>query len=218
MARIFCIFEHPIAVLCSMKTCFRLLLLLFALFTIETASAQNFRLGLKMGGNGSWLRGDMNSDNILKEFKVGLHYGAYGTFHFMKIFALQPEILYSAKGNNFFDGIKGLKLDMQYVDVPLLFQIWPSDKFAIYFGPQAGLIYSANLEDKDSGDKTCFTDKIKFTDFGFIAGACVELKGGIRFFARYNHGLVDVSDDEVRVMHNSVIQTGIGFSFIKTKE
>lgn len=201
-----------------MKTYFNIILLALVILTAESALAQNIRIGIKAGGNGSWLRGDQTSDQIFKELKTGLHYGVYTTFHFGGIFALQPEVLYSAKGNNFFDGIKGLKLDMQYVDVPLLFQIWPSDKFTIYFGPQAGIIYSANLKQKDGGEKTSFIDYIKFIDFGYVAGAAVELKSGLRIFARYNHGLVDISEDKVRVIQNSVIQTGLGFSFIKTKK
>ncbi|MBO5963247.1 MAG: outer membrane beta-barrel protein, partial [Bacteroidales bacterium] len=90
----------------------RLVLCLFAaasmLFATENVNAQKVNFGLKGGLNlSNWSTND-------SEMKIGFHAGGYAQIKFNKMFAVQPEVLYSMEGTKTFNETTTTILGKEY--------------------------------------------------------------------------------------------------------
>lgn len=176
------------------------------LLSILAASAQETHFGLKAGLNVASATlspgGDYNS-------KAGLHVGGLAHIHLNKNFALQPEIVYSMQGGERSDGIR-LKLD--YINIPLLVQYMTDNGFRLQTGPQLGFLVSAKtkVDDVEENRKESF----KGTDFSWTFGAGYLFPGGFGLDARYNLGINDVWEPSNAEIKNSVFQFGVFYQFM----
>lgn len=166
-----------------------ILLLALGLSVSTAAQAQyrgrggNVSLGLKAGGSLTNFTGD-DADVFLTravDYRFGFHAGVFANIGFTKLFAFQPEVLYSQKGAKLKDLDAGLRL--HYIDVPLAFHV-NTDGFFFELGPQAGFLVAAKSEfGSASVDvKTSY----KTVDFGYLAGLGYQLKHGLGVGLRYN--------------------------------
>lgn len=155
-------------------------------FTI-TSQAQNFRFGLKGGINFATLNGDF-SDNI--DGRTGYHIGAVAQFSLLGTFAIQSEVIYSAQGID--------NIDIDYLNVPVLFKLKFAKIFSVEAGPQFGFVVN---DTSDLGDPESF-------DLSGALGAGIEIS---KFFAqvRYNFGVTDVLDN--MDARNAAFQLSVGY-------
>jgi len=100
----------------------------------------NVSLGLKAGASLTDFVGkDANFDS-----RFGFHAGVFANIGFARLFAFQPELIYSQKGAHFLNNSDaGLRL--HYVDVPLAFHV-NTDGFFFEAGPQVGFLVAARSE------------------------------------------------------------------------
>ncbi|WP_299252064.1 porin family protein [uncultured Aquimarina sp.] len=164
----------------------KLFLLAIALIGFTTISnAQSFKFGVKGGVNFSNINGDTNLDA-----KTGFHIGAVAQLGIADKFAIQPEILYSAQGAD--------NVDIDYVNVPILFKYKFLKFLSFEAGPQFGVVVN---DDFQFGEPESF-------DVSGAAGAGVEFG---KFFAqaRYNFGLTNVIDNVNS--KNGTFQLSVGY-------
>ena len=156
-------------------------------FTISS-QAQNFKLGLKGGLNFATLNGGDISDTI--DSKTGYHIGAVAQLSLLGSFAIQPELIYSAQGIE--------NLDIDYLNLPVLFKLKLAKIFSVEAGPQFGFVVNDN---SDLGDPESF-------DLSGAVGAGVEFS---KFFAqiRYNFGFTDVIENVDA--KNATFQISVGY-------
>lgn len=164
------------------KKTFMLLALLAGASTAAHAQYRgrggNVSLGLKAGASLTDFVGkDANYDN-----RFGFHAGVFANIGFARLFAFQPELLYSQKGahlpNNSDAGYR-----LHYIDVPLAFHV-NTDGFFFEAGPQVGFLVAAKAE---AGSVSAdITDSYKTVDFGYLAGLGYQLKHGLGVGLRYN--------------------------------
>src|SRR5690554_2149585 len=180
---------------------------------------QEVKFGPKAGVNFANLS---NFDN--SEMKTGFHVGAVAEIKFNDKFSIQPELLYSAQGTKFPINNSEVKLNNDYINIPIMAKYYIVDGFSVEAGPQVGFLTKAELEGTFGNltGTTDIKDNVKSVDFGVNFGLAYDLPNGFFANARYNLGLAKVYED-VNVFNNttvsfsdaknSVIQVGVGYKF-----
>lgn len=104
-----------------------------------STTKNNLKLGLKAGANYSNVF-DSKDNTFHADSKFGLAIGGFLSIPFAQYFAFQPEVLFSQKGFKGTGTILGSNYQFtrttNYIDVPLLFAIKPTESFSIVVGPQ----------------------------------------------------------------------------------
>ena len=168
--------------------------------------AQSTVFGLKAGLNSSSVK---ISDGDDYDSKLGLHLGGLAHIHLAPHFAIQPEVVFSMQGGK--DG--DTKLNLNYVNVPVLFQYMFDGGFRLQTGPQLGFMASAKSKNGDV--EIDVKDDLASIDFAWSFGASYLFPGanGLGADLRYNVGISNISDDNSFEARNNVLQVGIFYQF-----
>lgn len=177
--------------------------LITAIMITGIASAQHgdapegrVSLGIKGGLN---LYNVHNDNNVKYDQLTGYNFGLLGHIHLDKQFAIQPELVYSKQGAKIGDN----KYDLDYINVPVLFQYMFDNGFRLQAGPQVGFLVSA--ENKDDLNPIDFA-------LGFGASYVVP-STGFGIDARYNLGLSNINENSVVKSTNRGLQLGVFYIF-----
>jgi Outer membrane protein beta-barrel domain len=169
------------------------------------APAGNISLGIKGGVNVY----NVHNDNDIKyDPRTGYHFGLLGHIHFDNQFAIQPEIVYSAQGAKIGD----TKYNLDYVNVPVLFQYMFDNGFRLQAGPQAGFLLSA----KSKYNNTTTDNKEDFKPIDLcasIGASYVVPSTGFGIDARYNLGLNNINKNSTVNSTNRGLQLGVFYIF-----
>jgi hypothetical protein len=163
--------------------------------------AQKAYAGLKGGVNISDVS-NMNGDNRLSG-----HIGLFVHGSMSKNWSVQPEILYSGQGQQYDILNDEYTLALSYIQVPVMFQYHPDKQLVLEFGPQLGFLLTANVKNDDN--KSEVDDAYNKLDAGLAFGIAVQPTRTLGIYARYNLGLVDITDEDNRDHYNRVGQIGI---------
>ncbi|XOV95264.1 MAG: porin family protein [Bacteroidota bacterium] len=186
-----------------------LISIIILLSLTNVLQAQHINLGIKGGLNVSTIEGD-NSGSY--KTKPGFYLGLLGHIHLTDQFAIQPEAYYSVQGTQYKSGSSDLKLNLNYVNIPLLFQYMFDNGFRLQAGPQVGILVSANsvVSDSDTEVKSSY----KNTDVALVAGmSYVKPSTGFGFDIRYNHGLSNINASDAVNSYNRGFQVGVFYLF-----
>jgi hypothetical protein len=176
------------------------------------AQAQDVSLGLKAGGSYSSFVGAQAPNQA---YIFGFHAGGFANIGFTRLFAFQPEILYSQKGSD--PNVVDVKTRLHYLDVPLAFHV-NADGLFFEAGPQVGFLLAA----KRSFGNTSIDIKNGYNtvDFGYLFGLGYQRKTGPGIGIRYNGGFTNIEKSftlgSVTVQNNirnSVFQLYLTYSF-----
>jgi len=166
---------------------------LMVLFTAKSLS-QGVDLGIKVGANFATLTELPNVDT-----RTGLNFGAFFTIKFNDKIAIQGDVLYSQQGAEFdLD-----KVDLDYVNVPIVFKYYLVKRLNLHVGPQFGFL----LSDFDASE---FEDSYESTDVSGVVGLGLDLPLGFRVDGRYNFGLTEFLPD----VKNNVFSLSVGWSIL----
>ncbi len=206
-----------------MKKSFFLALAIFlGAGTLGYAQDSESKAGIRGSLNlSNWYTDELNDNNMKIGFGAGIFYRGFVSDNF----SIQPELGFSQKGSTFtYDNflasgeVRGI---LNYVEVPVLFNVHLTDNFHIGAGPYiASLIStSAKLVDDDGstdGEESFDRDNFTTFDYGLSVDAGIDFDN-VTIGARYNVGLQDVEWDTgvgtVNLGKNSVAQVYIGFMF-----
>lgn len=187
-----------------MKKVFGLLFLTVGLVAVGTAQQTHF--GLKAGLNVANVE---NPDGPDYDSKSGLHFGGLAHIHLSHHFAVQPEVVFSMQGGEV--DANDAKLNLNYINVPVLAQYMFNEGFRIETGPQVGFLVSASSKVGDV--KVDREDDFKTVDFSWAFGAGYLFPQGIGIDARYNLGISNIYDGPGKLM-NRVFQVGVFYQFM----
>ncbi len=167
-----------------------------------TASAQSFNLGVKGGLNVYTINGTNDGGY---DAKPSFHIGLLGHIHMADHFAIQPEVVFSSQGAKYGDN---LNLNLNYVNVPLLFQYMFDNGFRFQGGPQLGILVGAKEDGND------VKNNFNGVDLGLTIGASyVHPPTGFGVDARYNHGVSNISENKTIDKYNRGFQLGVFYLF-----
>jgi hypothetical protein len=184
-------------------------LALSAILMTTTANAQHVNVGVKGGLN---IYNIKNSSSLEYDSKVGLHLGLLGHIHLAPQFAIQPEIVYSVQGAKYSVANVETKLNLNYINVPVMFQYMFQNGFRLEAGPQVGFLISAKSEvNNNSSD---IKTNLKTVDFGLGIGAgYIQTSSGFGVDARYNIGLNSIYETGSVKSTNRGFQLGVFYQF-----
>jgi len=173
------------------------------------AGAQHVNVGIKGGLN---LYNIKNDNGAKYETKAGFNLGLIGHIHLDKQLALQPELVYSAQGAKYTTAGVETKLNLGYINIPVLFQYMFDNGFRIQAGPQVGFLVTAKSETGDV--KTDVKDNLKAVDLGLGMGiSYVNPATGFGIDGRYNLGLSNINENSSVKSTNRGFQLGVFYLF-----
>ena len=175
--------------------------------------------------------------------KLGWNFGLLATIKLSDKFYLVPEfaplsqkgtknIPYLPSGDPALDNLVAppddARMNLNYIDIPVIAKYQIADRFAIGTGPQFGYLTSASFDydrSLNDDDQLTYSQASQVTWNKFDAGWAFELmfslgdaRGGkgINVHARYTLGLLDtVKDNTGNAVKNSVFQFFVSFPFIE---
>lgn len=165
------------------------------------------RFGIKGGVNLASLEidDDTPTTNFNTNSKTSFHVGVYANLPIGGMFRLQPEILYIGQGSKVtgtpLSGNQGqnmsYEVDMDYIAVPVMFQLATQSGFFVEAGPQFSFLTTAR-QDNATGNDPDLKDAgvIKKTDFAVLGGIGFTSRIGLGVHATYIHGITNVFDTD----------------------
>lgn len=173
----------------------------------ENTEASNF--GLKGGYNLAAVSFDGEEETGQRH---SFHVGIYGESFVSKAVALQLELQYSQQGYQVKSNGGTFTQKLDYINIPLLFKMYPEDSFYLEVGPQAGFAIS-HKETFDSSFNLFDTSQ-EFEpnklDWGINFGGGFKTNNGVSLGVRYHLGLGDIYENQGSP-RNRVWQFSIGF-------
>ena len=204
---------------------------LMTLAATECVNAQKVNFGVKAGLNlSTWSYDDAS-------LRPGFHAGGFATVQFSRMFAVQPEVMYSMEGaawegklDAFGFSLANAKVTstVHKLNVPVMSQFTPISMLTIEAGPQFGfnLAVSHHIKSNIAGivetESDVDVDKENYNMFemGIAAGLKLNLTRNMAIGARYVYGISPIID-EVKVgnrvvsdaVHTSNIMVSLNFAF-----
>ena len=210
-----------------MKKTFLLLALgatTFALAQSTETKGSPISFGVKAGGNYTLLNASHAIDN-----KFAYYVGGFAKVKLSDKLFLQPEIVYSLEGGKtngiyYSVGANGQdykinheRVNLNYINVPIMLQYKATDKFYLEAGPQFGFLLNAKYKrDIDGkGNTTDVSDNFKAFNFGVAIGAGYQITPQLGINARYTHGLTDIVKNNHPEIDGKTrsLQLGLSYSF-----
>ena len=188
----------------------RYLIMAFAFMLMAvTINAQHVNLGVKGGLN---LYNIQNDNGAKYDSKAGFHLGLLGHIHLSKHFAMQPELVYSQQGAKYTTSGTETKIDLGYINIPVMFQYMFDNGFRIEAGPQLGIM--VNAESETNGVETELNDNLAAIDFALGAGlGWIHTPSGFGVDARYNFGITNINENSSFKSSNRGFQLGVFYQF-----
>lgn len=177
------------------------------------ASQAQVKFGIKAGGNLSSWSGD-DAESVKSKF--GFHAGVLANIPVSSQFSFNPELLLSLEGAKIDDGTDDSKVNMTYLNLPLLAQYNNPSGFYAELGPQIGFLMSAKAKEGDLEED--IKDIFKSTNFSLAFGAGFKTKSGFGFGARYSLGLSNIGDYDEADLKVSNLGFGIFYLFGGAKD
>ena len=189
-----------------MKKTFFLVILAFA------ATALQAQFGVKGGINvATWAGDDVDEDG--KKSLIGPYFGIFYNIECADMFSIQPELVYSSQGVKYELMGQSAKIAASYLNLTALARLNTSSGFFVGIGPQIGFLMSAKIKEDDLDDVD-IKDDMKGTDIAAAIAAGYELESGFGFYARYNHGISKIAEDDSKA-YNRVFQVGLRYTIGK---
>lgn len=178
---------------------------------VNAQSNTHHNIGIKAGGNIAKL----GQTNINWDSRYSWHAGLLAHIHKSKHFAIQPELYYSSQGAEHIIPGSERKIELSYLQLPVLFQYMTGSGFRFQGGPEVGFLMSAKQR-LNGGAATDVKSSFNKVDFGLTAGASYVTRSGLGFDARYFYGLTDISSNATVAngnVNNLLIQLGVFYLF-----
>ena len=157
---------------------------------------------------------------------IGFHVGGFADIKISEKFSIQPELLYSTQGSKFnlLVNTNGSNYDtentflLSYINIPVMFKYYATEKFSLEAGPQIGFMVDSKLKTDVIGQSVTQDAKDLFesVDFGLNLGAGYDITKKISAGIRYNFGLTNVMKSESgdnSEIKNSVFSLSVGYKF-----
>jgi len=159
-------------------------------------------VGLKGGVNIANLSGFEGNSRVSGHVGVFLHHTINSSWCF------QPELLYSGEGQRYFSNGEERTLALDYIQLPLMIQYYPTSQLYLEFGPQVGVLVSAQDKGNEVGHENV-KDDFSTAQIALGVGLGFKVTNQAILYGRYNFGLTDVTKFDNIVDHSRVGQIGV---------
>lgn len=145
--------------------------------------------------------------------RVGMVAGAEVEYYVSNMLGIAGGLLYSQQGAEVDFARNKLKFKIDYINVPIIANIYVWKGLALKAGLQPGFKINSKI-DGSSGDvhAEANMDNVKSFDISIPAGISYDF-GRLVLDARYNFGLLQVFDDDYLDSKNLTFQIALGYKF-----
>lgn len=140
--------------------------------------------------------------------RFGLAAGAEFAYQATDMFAISFGALYSMQGCKGEEGNTDVTLKLDYINIPILANVYVAKGFAVKLGIQPGFKVNSSMGAKASGVKVDADFEAKSVDFSIPIGLSYEFNNFV-IDGRYNWGLTKIIDESDS--KNSVFQITVGY-------
>ena len=180
----------------------------FAQVDPGTNSSSEVSFGAKGGVNFAAITGDETDD---LDGRTGIHGGAVVNIPISELFAVQPEVIYSAQGATFMEEGLDVTVKLDYINVPILADFTVAEGFSLQGGPQIGINVTKEVEAEGFSMEL---EEVESVIFEGAIGAQYRLPIGLFFQARYVIGISNINSDSDDISNqNSVFSLSAGWFF-----
>jgi hypothetical protein len=150
---------------------------------LGTDNRENMHFGIKAGINYANVY-DAQGEQFNADGKIGFAGGGFLSIPIGKFLGVQPEVLFSQKGFQATGSLLGFDYKYthtaNYLDIPLMFSVKPTESVSILAGPQYSYLISQKNEFtstiySDSQEQEFNNDNIRKNTFCFIGGLDINL-------------------------------------------
>lgn len=197
------------------RVCFLLIALGFACTILAQKGA--YRSGVKAGVNLYTL--DMTlATGASKQWRPGFHGGIFFHFPVVSMLSIQPEFLYSQEGVKVTDDNTTSESKLQYLTVPVMFQLNSQSGFYGELGPQFGVLVRGGQTINNNGTISELNMKKQTTAAAVGAAAGIGFRQN-RFGvnARYIMGLSNLNKATGPERKSNGIQLSFSWSWNQEK-
>ena len=146
------------------------------------------------------------------DVRIGLVAGAEFEYQITDIFSLSAGALYSMQGCKDKESGVTNTLQLDYINIPVLANVYVSKGLAVKLGLQPGFNVSSKVSAKSGGNSVSLdaSDGVKSFDLALPIGLSYQFNDFV-IDGRYNFGLSKVFDGDSS--KNSVFQITLGYKF-----
>jgi len=197
---------------------------------LRTDMTVTTRFGIKGGVNLDKLHADgyPSSANFDSKMKTAFNGGVFANIPISTNFRFQPEVVYSNQGgkNSVNTAIPTgtvttrYKSELNYINVPLMFQLQSTTGVFVELGPQFGYLLSAKNKSTDGADtEVDIKNQLEKWDVAAAGGIGYLSRIGLGINARYNYGFTNILDKDYSgytsgtELKNRVYQIGLFYQF-----
>ncbi|MEP6596603.1 MAG: porin family protein [Ginsengibacter sp.] len=218
----------------------QILLILSVLISTFTFAQLTPAFGVRAGVTSAGVRGDA-ADNLNKlldftgglikpKNSTGFFAGVYASLPLTGNISVEPALYYSQKGYELNGGLnlKGVeflgasakaKLQLQYIDVPVLLKA-NFGGMQLFAGPQISYLTRADLRTTAGvlginllSKTTDATAQFNPWDVAVTGGIGYQLTNGVNIMASYDYGLSKMDANKNVSSYNHAVKIGLGISF-----
>lgn len=145
--------------------------------------------------------------------RIGLAAGAEFEYGVTDMIGVSAGLVYSMQGYKFSEGNYDTTVKLDYLNVPILANVYVAPGLAVKLGVQPGFKLSSKVKIEGSGtsiERESDDDGVKGFDLAIPVGVSYQYQN-IVLDARYNWGVTKVFDDGDS--KNSVFQITLGYKF-----
>lgn len=196
---------------------------------LRTPMAVKTRFGVKAGVNLATLSAkeftamaDPSTNN-----KTSYHAGAFVNIPIGGMFRLQPELVYSSQGSKMQETVTSTggsrtfhyEEDLDYLNLPVMFQLQTPGGFVVETGPQFSYLLSAKQKGTSpisTANETDIKDQRDHFDLAWGLGVGYVSRIGLGVCARYNYGIRNIvheNDTNIGELRNRVLQFSLSYQF-----
>ena len=173
-----------------------LLNLSYTSFGQETPSKEiekKASIGIKAGLNIATMTKD-NTASPLPSYIAGIDW----KYRLNKRSALSAELLISGQGTKIDDPDKTIKVKTTYINIPILYNLYITDNFALKIGAQLGVLLNNTLASETATASTYYDmgDSFNAVDFGIPLGISYDFPYGLNIDARYVLGVTNILNND----------------------
>ncbi len=218
----------------------QILLIITILVSTFTFAQTTPAFGVRAGVSYAGVRGDaVDNLNKLLDFTggaikpsntTGFFAGAYASLPVTDVISVEPGLYYSQKGYelNGALNLKGVqflgasakaKLQLQYIDVPVLVKA-NFGGLQLFAGPQVSYLAHADLRTTAGilginllNSNTDATAQFNKWDVAVTGGIGYQLTNGVNLMASYDYGLSKMDANQHIKSYNNAFKVGVGISF-----
>jgi outer membrane protein with beta-barrel domain len=151
------------------------------------------------------LKGSLDADKIsgrsfTGKMNAGYSLGGFAELNFNNQWGIQPEVLFSQANsqttddfNGIYGGVSGSSVQMNYINVPVLFFFKPVPELSILLGPQYGYLISVTSDLLPPGGMLASQNPFEKSNLSAVFGAQLNL-GKVKVGARYSWGVISLNN------------------------